>query len=129
MAKKVRAFISFAAEDARIRDLFVGQGKLKDTPWEIADWSVHVPFTEKWKTQARERIRRTDIVIMLVGKTTWLAEGAIWEVNCGGEEGKKAFGVHISKDDKGKIPSCFKGSNVIEWTWPGVAAMIKKATS
>lgn len=129
MAKRVRAFISFAAEDERIRDLFVGQGKLTETPWEIADWSIHEPFTEKWKTQARERIRRTDVVIMLVGKNTWAAEGAIWEVNCGTGEGKKAFGVHISKDDKGRIPSCFTEKNVIEWTWNGVADMIRKATS
>ncbi len=54
--KKVRAFISFAAEDDRIRDLFIGQGKLPDTPWNIADWSLHEPFSEKWKTQTRPRM-------------------------------------------------------------------------
>ncbi len=96
MAKRVRAFISFAAEDERIRDLFVGQGKLTETPWEIADWSIHEPFTEKWKTQARERIRRTDVVIMLVGKNTWAAEGAIWEVNCGTGDHRDCLAVDWS---------------------------------
>jgi hypothetical protein len=45
---QLRAFISFAVEDARIRDLFAGQGKYSDTPWEIAVWSLHIPFSEKW---------------------------------------------------------------------------------
>lgn len=129
MARKVKAFISFAAEDARIRDLFVGQGKLPETPWEISDYSIHEPFSERWKTQAREKIRRSEIVIMLVGKETWRADGAIWEVNCGFEEEKKAFGVHISKDDKGRVPSCFTEKNVIEWSWDGIADMIRRAVA
>lgn len=129
MVRKVGAFISFAAEDSWARDLFVGQSRQPDTPWEIADWSLHEPFSQKWKTQTRERIRKTDLAIMLVGQDTHRAEGAIWEAECGFEEGKKAFGVHISRSERGPIPQCFSSNNVIEWTWDGVASMIKKAAS
>ncbi len=127
--KKVRAFISFAAEDDRIRDLFIGQGKLPDTPWNIADWSLHEPFSEKWKTQTRPRIKGCDVAIQLVGLKTYLAQGAIWEIGCALQEGVPVFGVWISKTDRGSIPSCFKANNIIDWTWDGVAEMIRKATS
>jgi hypothetical protein len=124
---KVPAFISFAIEDERIRDLFVGQGRHSDTPWEIIDWSVYEPFDEQWKTKMRSRIKRCRVLILLVGKATYAAEGALWEVNCGLEEGVPAFGVWISKTDRGPTPSCFKAENVIDWTWEGVGEMIRKA--
>lgn len=124
---KTRGFISFAAEDARIRDLFVGQGRHPDTPWEIADWSIHEPFGEKWKTQMRPRIKACHVLIQLVSPTTYLADGAIWEVNCAIDEGVPAFGVWISKDKKGPIPSCFKANNIIGWTWDGIADLIERA--
>ncbi len=69
------------------------------------------------------------MVIQLVGLNTHRAEGAIWEVNCGFEEGLRAFGVWISKTSRGPIPSCFKANNIIDWTWDGVGEMIRKATT
>lgn len=126
---KVRTFISFSAEDDRIRDLFVNQGKHPDNPWSIADWSLHEPFSEKWKTQTRPRISTCNVAIQLVGLKTYQAEGAIWEIECAKQEGVPAFGVWISKTDRGPIPSCFKANNIIDWTWDGVAQMIRRATS
>lgn len=123
---KVRAFISFAAEDKNYRDLIVGQAKNPNSPIEIADWSVQEPFDEKWKTQCRERIKKTQLVIVLVGKTTCKADGACWEIKTAKEEGVPVFGVHINKDDKGQIPKELSGAPIIEWTWDGIANMIDK---
>jgi hypothetical protein len=125
---KVRTFISFAAEDKKYRDFLVGQAKNTDSPIEIADWSVQEPFDEKWKTQCRQRIKKTQLMIMLVGKQTYKAEGACWEVNTAKEEGIPVFGIHINKDDKGTIPKELLGSPVIEWTWDGIANMVRKLT-
>lgn len=125
MAKK-KAFISFDFDDVKYRDFLVGQAKNALSPIEIADWSLKFAFDAKWKTQCRERIRKTDIVIQLVGKKTYNADGAIWEVSCAKEEGVPVFGVYIDKNDKGTIPSSLKGSPVIEWTWDGVSEMVKK---
>jgi len=124
---KTPAFISFAAEDVRNRDLFVGQGKHADSPWEIIDWSAHEAFDEQWKSQMRSRIKRCRVVILLVGQTTFQAEGAIWEVRCGFEEGVPAFGVWISKTDRGPIPSCLGPNNIIDWSWDGISEMINNA--
>jgi len=124
---KTRAFISFDFDnDARYRDFLIGQAKNPNSPIEIDDWSLKYPFDEKWKTQCRERIKRTDIVIMLIGKNTYRAQGAIWEVQCAKDEGIPVFGVYINKDDKGGIPSSLKDCAVIEWTWDGIAKKVKE---
>ena len=126
---KIRTFISFAKEDKTYRDLLVGQAKNPNSPIEIADWSVQEPFDEKWKTQCRERIKKTRLMIMLIGKQTYKAEGACWEVATAKEEGIPVFGVHITKHDKGQIPKELSGKSVIEWTWDGIANLVNKLTN
>ena len=128
MAKK-RAFISFDYDnDVKYRDFLIGQAKNPLSPIEISDWSLRYAFDMKWKTQCRERIKQTAIVIQLVGRSTYRASGAVWEVQCAKEEGIPVFGVYIDKYNKGIIPSSLKGSPVIEWTWDGIANMVRKLT-
>ena len=126
MAEK-RAFVSFDYDnDVRYRDFLIGQAKNPLSPIEIHDWSLKYAFDSKWKTQCRDRIRRTHIVIQLVGKNTHKALGADWEVKCAKEEGVPVFGVYIDKDNKGIIPPSLEGSSVIYWTWDGIANMVRK---
>ena len=122
-----RVFISFDYDnDVKYRDFLVGQAKNPKSPIEIADWSLKEAFDTQWKTKCRERIRKTDLVIQLVGKKTYLAQGAVWEVACAKEEGVPVFGVYIDKNDKGQIPSSLRGSPVIEWTWDGIAKKVNE---
>jgi len=104
----------------------IGQARNSQSPIEVDDWSLKSPFDSKWKTQCREHIRRTHIVIQLVGLNTYRAQGAVWEVSCAKEEGIPVFGVYIDKNNKGTIPSSLKGSSVIEWTWDGIADKVNK---
>lgn len=128
MTKK-RVFISFDYDnDVKFRDFLIGQAKNPLSPIEISDWSLRYAFDTKWKTQCRERIKQTSIVIQLVGRLTFKALGAIWEVQCAKEEGIPVFGIWIDKNNKGTIPSSLKGSQVIEWTWDGIANMVRKLT-
>lgn len=122
-----RAFISFDFDnDKAYRDLLVGQAKNPSSPIDIADWSVKEAFDNKWKTQCREKIKKSQIVIQLVGKNTHNALGADWEVKCAKEENIPVFGIYINKNDKGIIPPSLKGSTVIDWTWDGIASTIEK---
>lgn len=128
MTKK-RAFISFDYDnDVRYRDLLVGQAKHPLSSIEIVDWSLKVAFDEKWMTQCRDWIRRSSIVIQLVGQNTWKAKGAVWEVKCAKAEGIPVLGVYIDKNNKGQIPESLKGSPVIDWTWDEIANIVKKLT-
>jgi hypothetical protein len=128
LSRRVEAFISFAAEDAFARDLFVGQSKHPDTPWNIKDASLHEPFSSKWKTKTRPRITACDVLILLVGPTTHRANGALWEVNCATSEGVPTFGVWISTNNRGPVPPCIQSHEIIDWKWDEIGRLIRKAS-
>ena len=51
-----RVFISFDFDhDEELRDALVGQARNPDSPFEIADWSVHEPFDDNWRQRVRVR--------------------------------------------------------------------------
>lgn len=67
-----RLFISFDYDnDEDLRTLLVGQAKNKDSPFEIADWSVKKAFTESnWEAKVRTRIRQVGQVAVICGNKT-----------------------------------------------------------
>lgn len=81
MAKK-RAFVSFDFDsDKVLKDFIIGQAKLPDSPFEVADWSMKEAAPERnWEREAEARIKRSDIVIVMVGKQTHRASGVLKEV-------------------------------------------------
>lgn len=124
MATKKRTFVSFAKEDIRFRDLFVGQKQLKDTPFDFVDMSVKEPWDEKWKTNCRSHICGCDGLIALLTKNTWNTDGARWEMQCAADEVIPSLGIHIYSDDKGAVPPELKGKT-ISWTWDGIDKFLK----
>src|SRR4029077_16990540 len=87
MAK--RAFISFDFDhDEDLRNLLVGQSRHPGTPFEIQDWSVREPMTGNWREKVRQRIRRTDVTIVICGQYTHSATGVAAELAITREEGK-----------------------------------------
>ena len=126
-AAKPRAFISFAVEDEAARNLFVGQSRHSDTPFELADFSLHKPFDSAWKTQTRPRIKGCDVVVVLIGDGTHAAEGVLWEIKAAKEENVPLFGVYIDKADKGRMPGSLFGIPIVNWTWDGIAKQMRKA--
>lgn len=123
MAK--RAFISFDYDnDARMKDLLVGQSKNPDSPFEIADWSIKVA-SPGWKDEARRRIRASDVVIVLCGKHTDNAVGVATEVTITQEEGRPYFLLAGYSDGGCKKPKTAKYSDKLyEWTWPNLKKLV-----
>ena len=122
----LKLFISFAAEDMRYRDLFVGQAKNTDIPFEFRDMSLREPFDSKWKTRCRDKIKQCDGFVVLLSKKTWRAEGARWEIKCAYEEGLPLLGIHIHKNEKGAIPPELAGRRVVEWHWSAISTFIRR---
>jgi hypothetical protein len=120
-----KVFIAFAIEDKSNRDHLVWQAQNNRTSFTFTDMSVQEPFSEKWKTQCRERIKGCDGVIALLSSNTRFAEGAKWEMKCAAEERIPIIGVHIYKDAKSVIPSELAGKKVIEWTWDGISEFLR----
>jgi hypothetical protein len=89
---KTRAFTSFDYDhDEDLRTLLVGQAKLGDSPFELADWSVKEPMSGDWKEKVRKRIRQVDQVIVICGEHTDRAAGVSVELTIAREEKKPYF--------------------------------------
>ncbi len=124
---KKRIFISFAIEDAEYRDHLVQQARNNRSPFDFIDMSVKRKWNQvEWKRKCRTKIRRCHGMIVLLSKNTYKAGGARWEMHCAREEGIKIIGMHIKKNDKGKIPPELKGKKVIEWSWSNIENFINQ---
>jgi hypothetical protein len=120
MAKRI--FISFAIEDENSRDFLVGQARNRKSPFEFVDMSVKEPWSDKWKTRCRTRIKGCDGVIALVSKNTLRAQGQLWEVKCAKEESVPVRGIYVSADNRpARLPEEFEGVRVVNWTWPNIS--------
>ncbi|EKA60997.1 hypothetical protein B277_09647 [Janibacter hoylei PVAS-1] len=122
MANKT-VFIAFAMEDERTRDLFVGQRKLGNTPYDWTDMSVKNPYDTEWKERVRARIRRSDGVIALISSSTPDAAGQLWEIKCAREEGKPLLGIWIEDGYRTK-PVEMGTAPCKTWTWQNVGDFI-----
>jgi hypothetical protein len=122
-----RVFIAFDYDyDESLRNLLVGQAKNPDTPFEIADWSVKEPFTGDWKKKVRDRIRRTDQVIVICGEHTHAATGVSAEVEIAQDEEKPYFLLWGYADKTCYKPTAAKPDDKIyRWTWPNLKSLIK----
>lgn len=122
MAKRI--FTSFAIEDERMRDLFVGQARKENVPYELVDMSVKEPWSDSWKTRCRSRIKGCDGVVVLITEHLKQADGAIWEIKCAKEEGIPLIGVYIGSAAASNAPAELNGVQKISWTWPGIANFV-----
>ena len=121
-----RIFISFAIEDKVFRDFLVGQARNARSPFTFVDMSVKEPWSEKWKTQCRTRIKGCDGVIALVSKNTLRADGQLWEVRCAKEEGVPIRGIYTSTDSRpARLPEEFSGIMVMNWTWSNISGFVE----
>ena len=82
VSQKPRVFVSFDFDNDKIlKDFIVGQSKLSDSPFEISDWSMKETAPQaNWESEARARISRSDMVIVMVGPKTYKALGVLKEV-------------------------------------------------
>lgn len=125
MAKK-RVFISFDFDhDEDLRNLLVGQAKNPDSPFDIADWSVKEPLSGNWKEKVRERIRKTDLTIVICGEWTHTATGVAEELRITREEGKPYF-LLWGRSDKTctKPKTALDSDKIYKWTWDNLKKLI-----
>ncbi|MCB5207807.1 TIR domain-containing protein [Methylovorus mays] len=126
MTTKKKTFISFDYDnDARQKDLLVGQSKNQDTPFDIADWSIKEHIDSNWKAKARTRIKAVDVVIILCGHSTNTAAGVSAELAIAQEEKIPYFLLAAYSDGKNVAPTAAKPSDKIySWTWENLKKLI-----
>ncbi len=121
-----RAFISFDFDhDGELRNALNGQAKNPDSPFSIADWSLKEPFTGNWKAKVRERIRKTDLTIVICGKHTHTAKGVAAELTITREEGKTYFLLWGRPHEQCTKPAMALASDKIyKWSWENLRRLI-----
>lgn len=114
-----RVFVSFAVEDANLRDLLVGQTRNSGFSNSVTDYSVRIAWKEKWKTNCRPRIKRCKGLIGIITRNTPKADGQIWEIECAVEEDIPIFLIHGHSDAASRIsrvPSAIRNRRLHNWT-------------
>jgi hypothetical protein len=130
MATDPRAFVSFDFDhDCDQRVLFCGQAsKDSPTPFTIQDWSSKSSLPQaQWEAAIKDKISRTNMVIVLVGKSMSTATGVAKEIAFARDLDVPVFGVYV--DGAGStttLPSGLARNRVIGWTWADIAAAIIK---
>lgn len=121
-----RAFISFDFDhDEQLRNALVGQAKNSDSPFQIADWSLYEPFDANWKARVRDRIRKTDLTIVICGEHTHTAKGVAAELTITREENKPYFLLRGRPQKICHKPAMALSSDVMHpWTWVNLKALI-----
>ena len=123
---KKRVFISFDFDnDNDLRGDLVAQAGLPDSPFSIEDLSVQWRLDEKWRNEVRDRIRRSDLVIVICGQFTHHASGVAAEVTITQEENKPYFLLKGRRQHQCSRPTTApKKKTIHPWTWPSLRELI-----
>jgi hypothetical protein len=123
MAKK-KVFISFDYDnDLKLKNLLAGQAKLPDSPFEISDWSLKEAAPEKdWEDKAENKIKRSNIVVVIAGAKTAGASGVKKEVKIARKNKTSIVQIKV----KDTSPSRVADAGILyDWTWDNLKSILK----
>lgn len=126
-----RAFISFDYDNNVVdKILFVGQSKNSKVPFSIEDWSAKSSMPQdKWEAIVEDKIKKTHMLIVLVGKNLASATGVKKEIQMARRNNVPVFGVYV--DGAGYtcyLPDGLPRHQVVKWDWNQIAAKINEAS-
>ncbi|NNB42345.1 TIR domain-containing protein [Pseudomonas chlororaphis] len=123
---KTRVFISFDYDnDEVLKTFLVGQAKLDDSPFYLADWSIKEHIDDNWKAKARARIKAVDVVCVICGTKTDTAVGVSAEVKIAQEEKIPYFLLKgYSEAACVKPKAALYGDKLYSWTWQNLKVLI-----
>lgn len=123
MTKK-RVFVSFDFDNDRVlKDFIIGQARLTDSPFEVIDHSLKEAAPERdWEAKARTAIRRSEIVIVMVGSETHRAPGVLKEIAMAREANVKIVQL-IGYRDGNPTPVPNAG-RLYAWNWANLKNLL-----
>ncbi len=127
---KTRVFVSFDYDhDDDLRKMLLGQAKNASTPFRFEDWSIKHD-TKGWREDARRRIRRSQVVVVICGHYTDNATGVAAEIEIAREEKVPFWLLQGRKEGTCRKPA---GTSWLDpmhsWTWTGIESMCRNMTT
>ncbi|MDB5257796.1 MAG: hypothetical protein JWM14_2491 [Chitinophagaceae bacterium] len=112
-----KVFISFDFDnDKLLKDSFIGQCKLEQSPFEVMDYSLKEASKEKeWEEKARKKIEQADLVIVMLGAATHKSPGVLKEIAIAKELKKKVIQLIGHKD--GAYQRIKGAGHLYHWKW------------
>jgi len=123
MAKK-RVFVSFDFDnDLDLKTLIIGQSRLEDSPFEVIDTSLkEAAPMNTWEDKARAAIKRSDIVLVMVGRNTYRAPGVLKEIKMASDANLTIVQMIGHKDsDYTRVPGA---GRLYSWSWPNLKILL-----
>jgi len=121
-------FISFNVDDESQVNLLRSQAKGENFDIEFRDYSVKEPFDEAWKTNCKERIAQTSMLICMIGPRTAERDAVNWEIQEAVRQGKQVIGVRIYRDRNDPVPAPLLEHNarIVNWDLKEISRLLDK---
>ncbi len=119
VSEKTKVYISYDYDhDQDLKNLLVGQSRNPDSPFFVEDHSIKVE-TAGWKADARKRITRSEVMIVICGRYTHRATGVTAEIEIARDEDVRFYLLKGRKEGAMRRP---KGTSwffdeLHPWTW------------
>jgi hypothetical protein len=121
-----KVFVSFDFDnDQQLKHLLIGQTKRGDLPFSVVDESLKEAQPEpRWKEAARRAIRGSDLVVVLVGRSTHRARGVLAEVAMAREEGKPVVQLLSTRHERlTRVPGA---GHALAWSHANLEKLFKR---
>lgn len=125
-----RAFLSFDYDHNQTqKTLFAGQCNSKSpAPFTVSDWSSKAPLPQaQWEAEMKKKINRTNMLIVLVGRSMGTATGVVKEIAMAKAQDVPVFGVYVDgAGASSTLPAGLQRNRTVAWDWNKVAAAVRQ---
>jgi hypothetical protein len=121
---KKKVFVSFDFDNDRVlKDFILGQARHADSPFEVVDHSLKEAAPERdWPLKARAAIKRSELVLVMVGRQTHRAQGVLREVSMAREEGIPTIQIIGYRD--GEYTAVPNAGRLYAWNWDNLKSLL-----
>ena len=122
---KTRVFVSFDFDnDKTLKEFIVGQARLPDSPFEVADHSLKEAQPERnWQAKARAAISRSEVFVVMLGRYTRRASGVLKEVKMAQGLEKRRFQIigYRNGSETWAVPGA---GRTYRWNWENLKKLL-----
>ena len=95
-----------------------------NSPFEVVDWSMKEAAPQRsWEDEARGRIKRSDVILIMLGPLTYKAPGVLKEVRMTREANKPIYQIIGYRDaDPTPVPN---GGRLLRWNWENLKKLFQ----